>query len=62
MELWNRLLELLRMKRTSGARYFALDERLNMALVERADREGRPAEDIQGEPGVGGAGTVANIR
>jgi len=49
MELWDRLLELLRMKRPPGPRYFELDEELHTALVDRAGRESRPAEDIQGE-------------
>ena len=37
------------MKRASGSRYFELDENLRTALVNRADRESRPAGDIQGE-------------
>ena len=49
MELWDRLLELLRMKRPPGPRYFELDEELHTALVDRAGRESRPAGDIQGE-------------
>ena len=49
MELWDRLMELLRMKRAPGPRYFKLDEDLHTALVDRADRESRPAGDIQEE-------------
>jgi len=49
MELWDRLMELLRMKRPPEPRYFALDEELQAALVDRADRESRPAEEIQRE-------------
>jgi len=49
MELWNRLLTLLRMKRGSGLRYFELDESLHTALVDLADKEQRPAEEIQAE-------------
>ena len=49
MELWERLLELLRMRRTTGPRYYELDENLRTALADRADQESRPAEDIQGE-------------
>ena len=37
------------MKRPPGPRYFELDEELHTALVDRAGRESRPAEDIQGE-------------
>jgi DNA-binding CsgD family transcriptional regulator len=49
MELYEWLLELFRMKRPPGLRYFELDEELHTALVDRADRESRPAEDIQRE-------------
>jgi len=49
MEPWNRLLTLLRMMRGSGLRQFELNERLQTALVDRADREQRPVEDIQEE-------------
>ena len=37
------------MKRPPEPRYFALDEELQAALVDRADRESRPAEEIQRE-------------
>ena len=49
MEPWGRLLTLLRMMRGSGLRNFELNERLQTALVDRADREQRPVEDIQEE-------------
>jgi DNA-binding CsgD family transcriptional regulator len=49
MEPWDRLLTLLRMMRGSGLRHFELNERLQTALVDRADREQRPVEDIQAE-------------
>lgn len=49
MELWDRLLELLRLKGTSGPRFYELDESLRTALINRADRESRPAGDIQEE-------------
>jgi len=37
------------MKRLPGPRYFELDEELHTALIDRAGRENRPAEDIQSE-------------
>ena len=49
MEPWGRLFTLLRMMRGSGLRHFELNERLQTALVDRADREQRPVEDIQEE-------------
>ena len=48
-ELWNRLLGPLRTRRTPRWRYFALEESLHTALEQRADREQRPAEEIQAE-------------
>ena len=38
-----------RLAAAGGRRYFALDEKLQTALVDLADREGRPAEEIQVE-------------
>ena len=49
MEAWERLFHLLRGKRASGARYFALDESLHTALVERAGQEQRPEADVGAE-------------
>ena len=49
MEPWDRLLTLLGMMRGSGVHHFELNERLQTALVDRADREQRPVEDIQEE-------------
>jgi DNA-binding NarL/FixJ family response regulator len=49
MELWERLLTLLRMKPGSAPHYFELDEPVHTALVERADREQRPLAQVQAE-------------
>ena len=49
MKLSDRLLALLRLRPAAGPRYFELDEPLQIALVERADREQRPLEQIQAE-------------
>ena len=49
MEPWDRLLTLLGMMHGSGVHHFELNERLQTALVDRADREQRPVEDIQEE-------------
>jgi DNA-binding CsgD family transcriptional regulator len=49
MNLWERLFSLLGYWRAGGRRYFELDENLHSALVDRADREQRPAEEIQNE-------------
>src|SRR5512135_2857225 len=49
MELWDRLLSLLRRKPGSARRYFELDEPLHAALEERADLEQLPVEQIQAE-------------
>ena len=38
-----------RLAAAGGRRFFALDEKLQTALVDLADREGRPAEEIQVE-------------
>jgi len=54
MESWDRLLTLLRMMLGSGPRHFELNERLQTALVDRADREQRPVEVIQAELLVAG--------
>jgi len=43
-ELWNRLLGLLPTRR-----HFALEESLRTALVQRADQEQRPEQEIQAE-------------
>ena len=49
MELWNRFRTLFRIMRGSGLRHYELTERLQTALVERADREQRPEEELQEE-------------
>jgi DNA-binding CsgD family transcriptional regulator len=49
MEIWDRLLILIRMMRGYGLRHYELNERLQTALVKRADREQRPAEELQAE-------------
>jgi DNA-binding CsgD family transcriptional regulator len=50
MELWQRLLALLRtLKPRPKRRYFELDAPLQAALKERADREQRPLQQFQAE-------------
>jgi DNA-binding NarL/FixJ family response regulator len=49
IELWKRLFDRLRTRRTPRWRYFALEESLQAALAQRADQEQRPAEQIQAE-------------
>ena len=49
MELWDRLLALLRLRPGLAGRYFELDEPLQAALQERADREQRPLKQVQAE-------------
>ena len=49
MRLWERLLAFLRMQPGSPRSYFELDEPLHTALVEWADREQLPLEQIQAE-------------
>lgn len=49
MSTWNRLLSLLGLKRNSGPRYYELDETLHTALVDLADQEQRPAEEIHAD-------------
>ena len=49
MEPLDHLLTLLRLMRGSGPRHFELNERLQTVLVDRADREQRPVEDIHAE-------------
>jgi DNA-binding CsgD family transcriptional regulator len=49
MELWDRFLTLFRMLRGNGLRRYELQESLQAALVERADREQRPPEELQDE-------------
>ena len=49
MELWDRLITLLRLLPAPGRRTFELDETLRTALVERAGQEQRPAGQIQAE-------------
>ena len=49
MNMLDRLLASLGYKRDARSRHFELTEELHSALVDRADREQRPAEDIQAE-------------
>ena len=49
MFTWNRLLIRLRLKPDSGTRYFKLDKNLRLALVDLADQEQRPAEELQAD-------------
>jgi DNA-binding CsgD family transcriptional regulator len=50
MELWQRLLALLRtMKPRPGRRYFELNTPLQAALKDRADQEQRPLQQFQAE-------------
>ena len=49
MNILDRLLASLGYKRDLRSRYYKLDEKLHSALVDRADREQRPAEEIQAE-------------
>jgi DNA-binding CsgD family transcriptional regulator len=49
MELWQRLLAILRMQPVPGRRFFELDEPLQSALAERADQEQLPVEQIQAD-------------
>ena len=49
IELWDRLSDLFRTRRTLRWRYFALEESLHTAVVQRADQEQRPVDEIQAE-------------
>jgi DNA-binding NarL/FixJ family response regulator len=49
MKLWERLLTFLRMQPGPTRAYFELDEPLHAALVEWADREQLPLEQVQAE-------------
>jgi len=49
MQLWDRLLTLLRRKSGPAPHYFELDEPLHTALAERADRDQLPFEQVQAE-------------
>jgi DNA-binding CsgD family transcriptional regulator len=49
MELWQRLLAILRMQPVPGQRFFELDEPLQSALAARADRDQLPVEQIQAD-------------
>ena len=49
MELWQRLLALLRMQPIPGRRFFELDEPLQSALAERADRDQLSVEQVQSD-------------
>ena len=49
MNMLDRLLASLGYKRDAHPRHFELTEDLHLALVDRADQEQRPAEEIQAE-------------
>ena len=49
IELWKRLSGILRLRRGSRWRYFELEESLQTALVQRADQEQRPEQELQAE-------------
>jgi DNA-binding CsgD family transcriptional regulator len=49
MNLWERLLFLLGVQRRTETRLFALDEHLHSVLVDLAEQERRPAEEIQAD-------------
>jgi DNA-binding NarL/FixJ family response regulator len=49
MSIWNRLLKLLGSKRDAGSHYYELDENLHTALVDIAQQERRPAQEIQAD-------------
>jgi DNA-binding CsgD family transcriptional regulator len=49
IELWKRLLDRLRVRRSPRRRYFALEESLHTAMELRAGQEQRPQEDVQAE-------------
>ena len=49
LSLWNRLVDLLRTSRLPAWRYFKLEDDLHTALVQRADQEQRPTEEVQAE-------------
>jgi DNA-binding NarL/FixJ family response regulator len=49
MELWKRLLALLRLQPGSQPRQFELDEPLHSALAERADRDQLPLAQVEQE-------------
>jgi len=49
LSLWNRLLTLLRTSRSPAWRYFKLEDDLRTALVQRADQQQRPEQEVQAE-------------
>ena len=49
MKLWERLLAFLRMQPGSPPTYYELDEPLHAALVEWADREQLPLEQVEAD-------------
>ena len=49
MKLWERFLFFLGIQRRRGVHLFALDESLHLALVDLAEQEKRPAEEVQAE-------------
>jgi DNA-binding CsgD family transcriptional regulator len=49
MKRWHQLLSFLGFRRDSSSRYFELNETLHTALVNLADREQRPAGQVQAD-------------
>jgi DNA-binding CsgD family transcriptional regulator len=49
MELWESLLSRLGYRRCGGRRYFELDESLHTALMDLADQEQCPAQELQAD-------------
>ena len=47
--IWEGLLARLGMKRTRRRRFYALDEALDIALIEQAVKEQRPAEELHAD-------------
>ena len=47
MKLWESLLSRLGYSRTKGRLYFELDENLHTALMDLAEQEQRPAEEVR---------------
>ena len=49
MKLWEQLFFSLGFQRATGRRYFELDESLHTALMNLADQEQRPAQEVQAD-------------
>jgi DNA-binding NarL/FixJ family response regulator len=61
IELWKRLFGRLRLRRRPRGRYFELEQSLQTALVQRAEREQRPQEQIQAEVLAAGLEHLQNV-